>query len=134
MVNHPPHYTFGRFEVKDVLQDWFMHDALLWQVAKYVARCKHKANYLQDLEKARFYLREAIIIEKAGAGPHWRPKDRYSVEEVLDDWFDGDDSLRAIMHYLYLAVKGDAYLRFLTAAEETLTLLIVREAKPREEA
>ena len=64
-VNHPSHYTFGRFEVIDVLQDWFPHDPLLWQVVKYVARAQHKGNMLQDLKKAQFYLNKQIAeLEK----------------------------------------------------------------------
>jgi hypothetical protein len=59
-VNHPSHYTFGRFEVIDVLQDWFPASPLLWQVVKYVARAQHKSNMLQDLKKAQFYLNKAI--------------------------------------------------------------------------
>jgi len=31
-VNHPAHYTFGKFEVIDVLEDFFSTDPLLWQV------------------------------------------------------------------------------------------------------
>ena len=59
-VNHPSHYTFGRFEVIDVLQDWFPTNPLLWQIVKYVARAQHKGNMLQDLKKAQFYLNKAI--------------------------------------------------------------------------
>jgi hypothetical protein len=59
-VNHPSHYTFGHFEVIDVLQDWFPSSPLLWQVVKYVARAQHKGNMLQDLKKAQFYLNKAI--------------------------------------------------------------------------
>ena len=64
LVNHPSHYTFGRFEVIDVLEDWFSDDPLLWQVVKYLARAKHKGNLLQDLEKAQFYLQRRIESEK----------------------------------------------------------------------
>jgi hypothetical protein len=39
-VNHPKHYTFGVFEVIDVLQDWFPTNPLLWQVGKYIARAE----------------------------------------------------------------------------------------------
>jgi hypothetical protein len=31
-VNHPAHYTFGKLEVIDILEDWFPADPLLWQV------------------------------------------------------------------------------------------------------
>ena len=59
-VNHPTHYTFGKFEVIDVLTDWFPKDPILWQVGKYIARAGHKGNLLQDLEKAAWYLNRKI--------------------------------------------------------------------------
>jgi len=60
LVNHPKHYTFGKYEVLDVLMDWFPRSPLLWQVVKYIARAGHKGHYTQDLEKAQFYLNKAI--------------------------------------------------------------------------
>jgi hypothetical protein len=59
-VNKPAHYTFGYFEVIEVLQDWFPKNPLLWQVGKYIARADHKGNALQDLRKARYYLQREI--------------------------------------------------------------------------
>ena len=59
-VEHPAHYTFGRFEVIDVLEDWFSVDPLLWQVGKYIARAGRKGSALTDLKKARFYLDRRI--------------------------------------------------------------------------
>jgi hypothetical protein len=59
-VDHPSHYTFGKFEVIDVLEDWFEQDPLLWQVGKYIARAKHKGNMVEDLKKARWYLDRRI--------------------------------------------------------------------------
>jgi hypothetical protein len=59
-VNHPKHYTFGKYEVLDILMDWFPEDPLLWQVCKYIARAKHKGQELEDLQKARFYLDKRI--------------------------------------------------------------------------
>lgn len=58
MVNHPSHYTFGKYEVIDVLQDWFPNEPLLWQVCKYIARAgrKSKEKEIEDLEKAKWYL------------------------------------------------------------------------------
>jgi hypothetical protein len=68
-VNHPKHYTFGQYEVLDVLMDWFPDDPLLWQVGKYTARAKHKGCELEDLQKARFYLDKRIqkLIELKSA-------------------------------------------------------------------
>jgi hypothetical protein len=61
MVNHPPHYTMGKFEVVDVLMDWFSTRPLEWQVGKYLARAQHKGNELEDLKKARWYLERRIV-------------------------------------------------------------------------
>jgi hypothetical protein len=59
-VNHPSHYTKGKYEVIDVLQDWFNDDPLIWQVGKYIARYKYKGVPVQDLKKAKFYLERKI--------------------------------------------------------------------------
>lgn len=59
-VNHPPHYTFGRYEVIDVLEDWFVDEPHLWQVGKYIARAARKGDELEDLKKARWYLNRKI--------------------------------------------------------------------------
>lgn len=59
-VNNPSHYTFGKYEVIDVLEDWFPTEPLLWQVGKYISRAAHKGKELQDLKKARFYLQRKI--------------------------------------------------------------------------
>ena len=68
-VNHPAHYTYGKYEVFDILTDWFPQNPLLWQTVKYLARCEHKGNMLQDLKKAQWYLAAEIkrIEEEA---PH----------------------------------------------------------------
>ncbi len=60
MVRHPPHYTAGRFEVIDVLEDWFEFEPLLWQVGKYIARWDKKGDALENLEKAALYLNRKI--------------------------------------------------------------------------
>lgn len=58
-VNHPPHYTFGKIEVIDVIEDWELgfHEG---NTVKYIARAKHKNNELEDLKKARWYLDRKI--------------------------------------------------------------------------
>jgi hypothetical protein len=64
-VNHPGHYTFGKYEVIDVLEDWFPADPLLWQVGKYIARAGRKGNLVEDLKKAAWYLRRRIEKEES---------------------------------------------------------------------
>ena len=67
-VNHPAHYTFGKFEVIDVLMDWFASDPLLWQVGKYIARAGRKGSALEDLQKAAWYLNKKIEQERRRHG------------------------------------------------------------------
>ena len=58
-VNHPPHYNQGKIEVIDAIEDWGL-DFNAGNVVKYVARHKHKAEPLEDLKKARWYLDRII--------------------------------------------------------------------------
>ena len=60
-VNHPDHYTFGKYEVIDVIEDWGLNYNRSC-VIKYVARAgrKDKAKEAEDLKKARFYLDREI--------------------------------------------------------------------------
>jgi hypothetical protein len=61
VVNHPKHYTFGKIEVIDAIEDWGLDkDFHLGNTIKYVARAKHKGNELQDLKKAQWYLSRKI--------------------------------------------------------------------------
>lgn len=64
-VNHPKHYTFGKIEVIDVLEDWQL-PYHLGCVVKYVARAgkKDPTKKLEDLKKAQWYLNR--YIEKLG--------------------------------------------------------------------
>jgi predicted 2-oxoglutarate/Fe(II)-dependent dioxygenase YbiX len=63
-VNHPSHYNAGSIEVIDAIEDWGL-DFNAGNVVKYVARHQHKANPVEDLKKARWYLDRIIErIEK----------------------------------------------------------------------
>lgn len=66
LVNHPPHYTRGKIEVLDFIEDQ-QFGYLDGQVVKYVSRFRHKDNPVQDLEKAAFYLARLIKREKERA-------------------------------------------------------------------
>jgi hypothetical protein len=55
LVNHPPHYTQGKIEVIDAIEDWDL-PYHLGNAVKYIARCRYKGTYRQDLEKAIWYL------------------------------------------------------------------------------
>jgi len=58
-VNHPDHYNQGKYEVIAVIDDWGL-DFCAGNVVKYIARYEHKANGLDDLKKAQWYLARLI--------------------------------------------------------------------------
>jgi len=65
-VHHPRHYTAGKVEVIDVIEEWVKPapDAVVgglhWQVIKYVSRAWLKKDPYEDAEKARWYLTRLI--------------------------------------------------------------------------
>ena len=65
-VNHPDHYTTGRFEVIEMIEEITKgyDDSFvaynIGNVQKYIARAPHKGKLIEDLEKARKYLDFAI--------------------------------------------------------------------------
>lgn len=66
MVNSPPHYTKGKFEAIEVIEDAVQHapnsvyGTLQWQVLKYILRMWNKNDALEDARKARWYLDRLI--------------------------------------------------------------------------
>ena len=66
LVNHPSHYTAGRIEVIDFIEDCVKQapDAVVgglqWQVLKYISRLWFKDDPALDAGKARFYLNRLI--------------------------------------------------------------------------
>lgn len=68
MVNQPPHYTQGKFETIDVIEDVVQHldgvnAVLVGHILRYVIRFPFK-NGVEDLRKAQFYLDR--LIDKVG--------------------------------------------------------------------
>ena len=61
VVNHPQHYTYGNIEVIDAILDWNL-DFCLGNAIKYIARCEHKKNKIEDLKKAIWYIQREIKI------------------------------------------------------------------------
>lgn len=72
-VNHPSHYTLGKIEVIDFIEDKKLNFNL-GNVVKYVARAGHKKSSgksietkaLEDLKKARWYIDREIMIREKG--------------------------------------------------------------------
>src|SRR5690625_2765524 len=66
MVNHPKHYTQGKYETIDVILDITQQlpgpqGYLVGNIIKYLSRY-HFKNGKQDLEKARWYLNKLLEI------------------------------------------------------------------------
>lgn len=72
VINHPQHYTLGKIEVIDFIEDKGLNFNL-GNVVKYVARAGHKkssgksmdAKALEDLKKAQWYLNREISFREA---------------------------------------------------------------------
>ena len=60
----PKHYTHGKYEVIDVIEDWDLNFRLA-NAIKYIARHKHKGKPLEDLEKALWYLQREVDTWKS---------------------------------------------------------------------
>jgi hypothetical protein len=66
LVNSPPHYRYGRFEVIEILEEAValapdpVKGSLQYQVLKYLLRIWGKDNPLQDAKKAQWYLQRLI--------------------------------------------------------------------------
>ena len=65
-VNRPSHYTTGKIECIDFIEDKEL-GFRLGNTVKYIVRAEHKGNKLQDLEKARWYLDREISSIKSEA-------------------------------------------------------------------
>ncbi len=59
MVNHPSHYNQGKIEVIDAIEDWKLNFTL-GSAVKYIARADYKANPIEDLKKAMWYIEREI--------------------------------------------------------------------------
>jgi hypothetical protein len=63
-VEHPAHYTRGKIEVVDFIEDQQL-DYQLGTMIAYLVRSPHKGQELIDLKKARFYLNRRIAQKEA---------------------------------------------------------------------
>lgn len=67
-IDHPPHYTRGKIEPIDVIEDWLL-GFHLGNALKYIARAGHKdpAKTVEDLKKAAWYLQREIDRRERGS-------------------------------------------------------------------
>lgn len=68
-VRSPGHYTFGKYEVLDVIEDWKLDHHRACAV-KYIARAgrKESSTEIEDLRKAVVYLQRKINLLESGNG------------------------------------------------------------------
>lgn len=62
-INNPPHYTKGKIEVIDFIEDQQL-SYHLGNVCKYICRAPHKGKELEDLKKALWYLNRYISVKE----------------------------------------------------------------------
>lgn len=67
-VNHPYHYANSGIECIDVMENIFGSDKVqsfcLCNAFKYIFRCMHKNNTIEDLKKADWYIKKFIELNE----------------------------------------------------------------------
>jgi hypothetical protein len=63
-IRTPSHYLQGSIEVIDFIEDQDLKFTLA-NAVKYICRARHKGKYVEDLEKARYYLEREIEFHNA---------------------------------------------------------------------
>lgn len=58
-VNHPAYYNRGSVEVIDFIEDWKL-DFSMGSFIKYISRAGRKVNAVEDLEKAKWYIKRYV--------------------------------------------------------------------------
>ncbi|MDU5287658.1 DUF3310 domain-containing protein [Negativicoccus succinicivorans] len=91
IINHPAHYTDGKFETIDAIESWRL-GYHLGNAVKYISRAgkKSKDTELEDLRKARWYIARYLDYH------HLPPESIGAVKYAMDKGLD---------HNLTLAVR-----------------------------
>lgn len=80
-INHPSHYTFGKYECLDVMRDVFTPEEFQayckLNAFKYIWRANHKGNPQEDLAKAAFYL-HTLAPQADDEEPHHAQSDNFT--------------------------------------------------------
>ena len=58
-IDHPAHYTYGKIECIDFIEDKGLNFSR-GNAVKYIVRAGHKENELEDLKKVRWYIDREI--------------------------------------------------------------------------
>jgi hypothetical protein len=85
-VNHPSHYGGDTtYEAIKVIEAWRL-GFRLGNVLKYIKRSQHKDNYLENLQKARWYLdREIAALEANEQTVHPEPSSPASIQTQKEE-------------------------------------------------
>lgn len=67
MVDHPPHYNQGKFEVMDIIEAYFPDNYHLGNATKYLLRSGYKGDEIQDLRKLIWYVNRYIEFKESNA-------------------------------------------------------------------
>jgi hypothetical protein len=139
-VNHPRHYNAGKIEVIEFLEDQFMDRPHEWTAVKYLARAPHKANEIEDLEKAVWYIQRKIERLKAAKEGRdvTRPNDmnarvrtrKPKVDKKVEMVSDGEETAAPIQpvegDWITVEVEGKEQIAFvpklMTAAKLPKTM------------
>ena len=90
-VEHPKHYTFGKYEVIDIIEQ-FNIDFRLASALKYIGRAgkKDSSKYREDLEKAIWYIQRTISkpnpFEFYYTCFRYLLKNTIPISEIIKDW------------------------------------------------
>nr|DAN88232.1 MAG TPA: nucelotide kinase [Caudoviricetes sp.] len=85
VVNHPAHYTDGKFETIDAIESWRL-GYHLGNAVKYISRAgkKSKDTELEDLQKARWYIKRYLDYH------HKEVESLRAIEYAADKGLDQD--------------------------------------------
>lgn len=83
IINHPSHYTDGKFETIDAIESWRL-GYHLGNAVKYISRAgkKSKDTELEDLRKARWYVKRYLDYH------HLQPESLSAMEYAADKGLD----------------------------------------------
>ncbi|MDU4641275.1 MAG: DUF3310 domain-containing protein [Negativicoccus massiliensis] len=91
VINHPSHYTDGKFETIEAIESWRL-GYYLGNAVKYISRAgkKSKDTELEDLRKARWYIKRYLDYHP------FPPKSIGAMEYAADKGLDQDLTLALI--------------------------------------
>lgn len=114
VVNHPNHYTDGKYEVIQFIEDYHL-PYHIGNAVKYISRAgkKDEDKYIEDLKKAEWYIFRwhNYLLSEHGREVYsdYRPaNDRINVEDYCKDKKLGFD-LTKVINYIVLAEYYTAY-------------------------